>query len=359
MNQNLKETILINEHKKLNARLVNFAGFNMPVQYSSVKEECEAVRKKAGVFDVSHMGEFWVKGPDAARFVDYLVTNDFLNLPESKAMYSPLCNHEGKILDDLIAYKFSNQEALICVNASNIQKDWNWMVQFQKNFNILFENQSETTSLLALQGPQSESILENYLKTDLSTMDYYSVRRVTYEGREYILARTGYTGEDGFEIFCANNDVTSLWNALLAAGVVACGLAARDVLRLEVCYPLYGNDLSEELTPLETGLRWTVKLDKPDFIGKNALSSFVPSKKLIKYTIDKGIPRQGYEILDNEGKVVGSTTSGTHSVALGKGIGMGLISSSVSNKEPLFLNVRNQKLPILIQTKPFVIGGHK
>lgn len=356
---NLIETVLVNEHRALNARLVDFAGFLMPVQYSSAKDESEAVRKSAGMFDVSHMGEFWVTGPEATQFVDYIITNDFKNLPNSKAIYSPLCNHEGKILDDLIAYKFSETEVLVCVNASNIKKDWNWINQFKDKFNISLTNVSDETSLIALQGPKSEEILNKVLNTNLTEMAYYSIKKVQAHSSEFLIARTGYTGEDGFEIFCKNKDVTKLWKDLLASGVVPCGLASRDVLRLEVCYPLYGNDLSEDLSPLDTGLKWTVKMDKADFVGKSALTNYSPKAKLLKFSMDKGIPRQGYEIMDESGKIVGRTTSGTHSVAISKGIGMALVDADTNTKSSLFINIRNQKHPIVLQNKSFVTGGHK
>ena len=357
--ENLKSTPLLKTHEALKARIVDFAGFAMPVQYQSVKEEVEVVRKSAGVFDVSHMGEFWVNGPDAVAFVDYIMTNDFLNAPVGKAVYSPLCNHEGKILDDLIAYKLSNNRVLICVNASNVDKDWSWIKQFSSKFKIELTNASDETSLLAIQGPRSEEVLGQILSLSLTELPYYGVLSAKWDNSEIIIARTGYTGEDGFEVFCPNQSIVKLWNAMMELKVAPCGLAARDVLRLEVCYPLYGNDLSEELTPLDAGLKWTVKLDKADFVGKSALTNYQPVKKLIKFQLEKGIPRSGYLIVDGNGKQVGLTSSGTHSVSLERGIGMALINFSQSTKEPLYISVRNQNVSINIQTKPFVNGGHK
>lgn len=357
--EHLKSTPLLKTHEALKARIVDFAGFAMPVQYQSVKDEVEFVRKTSGVFDVSHMGEFWVNGPDAVAFVDYIMTNDFANAPVGKAVYSPLCNHEGKILDDLIAYKLNETRVLICVNASNIDKDWNWIKPIASKFKIELTNESDKTSLLALQGPNSEDVLGKVLGISLSELPYYGVQTATWNSSEIIIARTGYTGEDGFEIFCPNESIVKLWNALIELKVAPCGLAARDVLRLEVCYPLYGNDLSEELTPLDAGLKWTVKLDKADFVGKSALTNYQPVKKLIKFQLEKGIPRGGYFIVDGSGKQVGLTSSGTHSVTLERGIGMALIEYAQSTKEPLFITVRNQNVAINIQTKPFVNGGHK
>ncbi len=265
------KTKLYQKHVDLGAKIVDFAGWDMPISYSTLKEEILAVRNSCGVFDVSHMGEFFVEGEDACSFVDYLIPNNF-QVENGKAVYSPLLNHKGKIIDDLIAYKLSHKKVLICVNAGNLKKDWEWISKVHKesNFNCELKNSSENYSLLALQGPESEKKLINSLG-DFSKMDYYSV----LESGEFIIARTGYTGEDGFEIFGPHEEISKLWDKFIEDGVLPCGLGARDTLRVEVCYPLYGHELSEELTPLDCSLKWTMKSKVP-YIGKDAIDSYQP-----------------------------------------------------------------------------------
>lgn len=355
------KTSLHAKHLELKAKMAPFAGFDMPLQYTSVKEEVLAVREHVGVFDVSHMGEFFVTGPDAVDFVDYLTTNDFKNAPLLKAVYSPLCQENGTILDDLISYKISAQEVLICVNAANIDKDWNWISSKTKGFNINLENRSADFSLLAVQGPKSEEILKKAeILTVDDNMDYYSVLKKTVQNQTVILARTGYTGENGFEIFGPHQFIQDLWDKLLTLGVVPCGLAARDVLRLEVCYPLYGHELSEEVTPLETGLKWTVKMTKERFIGKEGLEKTKPSKQLVKLILEKGIPREGYPVLNELGETIGVVTSGTMSVMLNKGIAMALVDIEKSkNAKSLMIQVRQNQFPAIKQSKAFYQGGAK
>lgn len=351
------KTCLFEKHKELNAKIVDFAGYEMPIQYKNLKEEVLAVRNEVGLFDVSHMGEFFVRGDDAARFVDYLITNDFKNLKSGKAIYSPLCNEEGRILDDLIAYKISDEEVLICVNAANMEKDFAWISKQTNGFDIKLTNESSDYSLLALQGPKSFEILKSINEFNgLENNEYYSVQCL--KNKEYIVARTGYTGEDGFEIFSSHQNITKLWAALINQGVKPCGLGARDVLRLEVCYPLYGNELSEEYTPLDCGLKWTTKLNKESFIGKAALEKYEPKKKLIKFTLDKGIPRTGYKVISDD-KEVGVITSGSMSVVLGKGIALALVNKDFEDYDNVKIEIRNKLHDAKRVTKPFVAGGHK
>lgn len=354
-------TSLHAKHLALKAKMAPFAGFDMPLQYSSVKDEVLAVRNSVGVFDVSHMGEFFVTGPDAIAFVDYLTTNDFANAPALKAVYSPLCQEDGTILDDLISYKISEQEVLICVNAANIEKDWNWISKHTQGFNIKLENRSSEFSLLAIQGPNATDMLkkaEVLLETD--QMDYYSVLKKTVQSSEIIIARTGYTGENGFEVFGDHQFIQNLWDKLLALGTVPCGLAARDVLRLEVCYPLYGHELNDTITPLEAGLKWTVKFSKNKFIGKEALEASKPRYQLIKLTLDKGIPREGYPVLNEQAQTIGTVTSGTMSVMLNKGIALALVDLEKSKSaKNFFIQVRQNQFPATKQTKAFYEGGAK
>lgn len=353
----MRTTPLTTIHQELGAKMANFAGFNMPISYSSIKEEVKAVREDVGVFDVSHMGEFFITGKDSVKFVDYLITNDFQSVENLKAVYSPLCNNSGKIIDDLIAYKISSEQVMICVNAANIEKDWQHIEAESKKFDVKLVNKSDQFSLLALQGPKSEEILIKLgLLAPSTNFPYYSV----LEKDNTIIARTGYTGEDGFEIFCPNEDVLTLWQKMIDLKVLPCGLASRDVLRLEVCYPLYGHELNDELTPLDTGLKWTVKMDKDNFIGKEFLSNHKPSSRLVKLSLDKGIPRDGYLIEDETGQEIGLVTSGTMSTTLNRGICMARIKRDLFPKSKQFyINIRGKKLPAKYHKTSFVEGGHK
>ena len=355
-----KSTALTAEHKKLGAKLASFAGFEMPIQYNSVKEEVIAVRSKAGVFDVSHMGEFFVEGPDAVKFIDYMLTNDFTNAGDNKAVYSPLCRENGTVIDDLIAYKLESKKILICVNASNIDKDYNWFKKHISKFNCELSNHSEDYSLLALQGPDSESILRSLNILPDGDFPYYSVKRIDIDKEHLIIARTGYTGEDGFELFCSHGYIKTLWENLLAKDVAPCGLAARDVLRLEVCYPLYGHEIHDEVTPLDSALKWTVKLTKENFIGKSALAEYKPKFRLIKLAIPKGIPREGYSITNDKEEVIGKITSGTMSVTANMGIALGHIEKSkMPENKRLFIQIRKNNVEAEIYKKAFISGGHK
>ncbi len=356
----LKKTSLYEEHQNLKAKMAPFAGFEMPLQYTSVKEESAAVRKSAGVFDVSHMGEFFVRGKEAIAFVDYLVTNDFAGADIGKAVYSPLCRDNGTVIDDLIAYKLNEEEVLICVNAANIEKDWSWISAKKDSFDCDLKNESDDYSLLALQGPNSEKILKNLGIFPSNDFSYYSAKRIESSRGNFILARTGYTGEDGFEVFGGHAAIKELWPELLKNEVIPCGLAARDVLRLEVAYPLYGHELNDEITPLDSGLKWTVKLDKAKFIGKETLENYQPKYRLAKLSLDKGIPREGYEVLNANGETIGKITSGTMSVELSKGIGIALIEKEKFPKDKVFnIKVRANIIPANFHAKAFVTGGHK
>ena len=356
----LLSTSLTEEHQDLNAKMAPFAGFNMPVSYQSTKEEVQSVRKASGVFDVSHMGEFFVTGPDAIAFVDSLLTNDFKGAPLEKAVYSPLCNHEGRVIDDLIAYKLAQENVLLCVNASNIEKDFSWIKSQLKDENCTLTDESNNYSLLALQGPDSEDILKRLELYPEQEFPYYSAKEFLHGEQKIILARTGYTGEDGFEIFGGHDFIKGLWPKLLSSGVAPCGLAARDVLRLEVAYPLYGHELSEDWTPLDAGLKWTVKADKGEFIGREALANYDKKYRLIKLSLEKGIPREGYEVTNDNGDTVGRVTSGTMSVTLGKGICLCLIENNLFPENKSFsIKVRKNTIQAQYHTKAFLSGGHK
>jgi aminomethyltransferase len=355
----LFKTHLYDEHVKLGGKIVPFAGWEMPVQYTSVKDEALAVRNSVGVFDVSHMGEFFIDGKDAEAFADYLVTNDILSAPQGKAIYSPLCRENGTVVDDLIVYKIAPGRVMICVNASNIDKDFEWMKTKKTGFDCTFTNLSNIFSLLALQGPKAYETLKSFVN-ELPDLEYYSVFETSIGSNPVILARTGYTGEDGFEIFGHHQTIKDLWANLMKAGVTPCGLAARDVLRLEVCYPLYGHELNDEVNPYDAGLGWTVKNQKTKFIGKDVLQSKPAKYKLVKLQLEKGIPREGYPILNSQNEVIGHVTSGTMSVVLNKGICLARIQIDKAPSDEVFLvDIRNKAYPAQLVKKPFVTGGHK
>lgn len=356
----LLTTSLTSHHLELNAKMAPFAGFSMPVSYQSTKDEVIAVRNHCGVFDVSHMGEFFVTGPEAISFVDSLLTNDFTNAPLEKAVYSPLCDENGHIIDDLIAYKLSEQKVLLCVNASNIDKDFSWIKSQHKEQDCELRNDSDQYSLLAIQGPESEAILTKLNIYPSSDFPYYSAKEFKHDQDTIILARTGYTGEDGFEVFGSHNFIQNLWANLIKENVKPCGLAARDVLRLEVAYPLYGHELTQEWTPLDAGLKWTVKMDKEKFIGRAALENYKKRFRLVKLSLDKGIPRENYEVLNDDGMTIGRVTSGTISVTSGQGICLALIENDKFPENKSFsIKVRKNTIQANYHTKAFVSGGHK
>jgi aminomethyltransferase len=355
------KTSLFEEHLSLNAKIVDFAGWQMPIQYKNLKQEVLAVRSNIGVFDVSHMGEFFIEGPDAIEFIDYLLPNDIKNAANLKAIYSPLCREDATIIDDLIVYKLSENRVMICVNAANIEKDFSWMQSQLKSFNCTLTNKSPEFSLLAIQGPNSFAVLSS-LDLDIKVQDieYYSIQVETINDQEIFLARTGYTGEDGFEVFGPHDFIKTLWSKLMNVGVPPCGLGARDVLRLEVAYPLYGHELDDTLTPLDAGLKWTIKMDKPNFIGKSTLDNYNPKYQTIKLIMDKGIARDGYLVENSSGKVIGKVTSGTMSVVLGKGIALARVEKALYRKDDeIFIDIRGKKYKTLLSKKAFVTGGHK
>lgn len=351
----LKKTSLHEYHITLKAKMANFANWDMPMSYQSVKEEILSVRKNCGIFDVSHMGEFFIEGVDASKFLSFLLPSE-LNIEVGKAVYAPLLNHYGKILDDLIFYKLSNEKFLLCVNASNVEKDWNWISSIAKDFNgdVSLSNMTEEYSLVAIQGPKAANLLKEAIAFDASALSYYGVEQ--YEG--YIIARTGYTGEDGFEVFGNEQLINKLWNKIIELGAMPCGLAARDTLRLEVCYPLYGQELSEDLTPYDCGLKWTIK-NKENFIGKQALENSKKRYLLLKLSLERGIPRQGYDVVNAQGQKVGIVTSGTMSPHVNKGICLARIDNIESiDKENLSIIIRGKSYLANYHKKPFVAGGH-
>jgi aminomethyltransferase len=357
----LKRTPLYERHLALGARLVEFSGWEMPVQYSGILDEHRAVRTRAGLFDVSHMGEFKVEGPESLDFLQYLVPNDVSHLAIHQALYTQLCLPNGGTIDDLIIYYLAENHYMMVVNAGNIDNDFAWVEQQAKNFDVQVFNQSDTTALLALQGPEAQTILQPLADVDLSTIRYYHFEPGVVDGNNCIISRTGYTGEDGFELYCAPVDAVKLWNDLLAAGkergLLPAGLGARDTLRLEAGYCLYGHELDEQTNPLEAGLGWTVKLNKGEFIGRDALLKVKeegPKRKLIGIEmIERGISRAGYAIYENN-LPIGALTSGAPSPTLNKNIGMGYVEAShavVGNT--VQIDIRGKRAAAQIVALPF------
>ncbi|HEV2580253.1 MAG TPA: glycine cleavage system aminomethyltransferase GcvT [Ktedonobacteraceae bacterium] len=328
----LKRTPLHAEHCALGARMVEFGGWDMPVQYSGILEEHRAVRGRAGLFDVSHMGEFRAGGPGALAFLQHLVPNDVSRLAINQALYTQLCLPDAGTIDDLIIYHLGENHYMLVVNAANIDKDFAWVTGQSAGFDVALTNISDETALVALQGPEALAILQPLTAVDLGGIVYYHCAPGKVDGIDCIISRTGYTGEDGFELYCAQGDVVALWRGLLAAGkergLLPAGLGARDTLRLEAGYCLYGHELDDTTNPLEAGLGWTIKLNKGDFIGHDALAAIKAQglkRKLVGIEmVERGVCRGGYALYDN-GRQVGALTSGAPSPTLSKNIGMGYV----------------------------------
>ena len=355
----LRKTNLYDEHKKLGAKIADFANFEMPIQYQGIISEHNAVRNNAGVFDVSHMGEFIISGKDALHYLNHLVPNDIRKIEEpGKALYTQICNERGGTVDDLIIYKL-DLEFLVVVNASNIEKDWKWFCEHKNNFNIELQNISESISLLAVQGPKAADFLADVLRLSADSLKLQKC----FEVRKYQanwIARTGYTGEDGFEVFIDNpNRAVAIWQELIKSGVIPCGLGARDTLRLEAAYPLYGHELDEETTPLEAGLGWSVSLDKQeDFISKQALLKQKQEglkKKLVCLKInDKIIARQGHKVFSKEGLEIGVVCSGSQGITVGCPIATAYVVPALSNIDnEIFINIREKMVSATVVKRPF------
>ncbi|HEY1388650.1 MAG TPA: glycine cleavage system aminomethyltransferase GcvT [Ktedonobacterales bacterium] len=359
----LKRTPLYDEHRALGARLVEFSGWEMPVQYSGILEEHRAVRERAGIFDVSHMGEFRIEGPGALDFLQGLVPNNVARLTDGQALYTQICNEQGGTLDDLTIYRFGDARYMAVVNADTTAGDWAWFTrQVAGRDDVTLTNISDETGLLALQGPRASDILSALTDTDLDAVAYYHFAEGTVAGISCLILRTGYTGEDGFELCCASSDVVALWRALLAAGasvgLLPAGLGARDTLRLEAGFCLYGHELNEQITPLEAGLGWSVKLEKGhDFIGRDALLAQkergLPRKRVGIELRSGGVPRAGYPIL-REGAAIGELTSGTVGPTVGKAIGMGYVPPEhAAPGTEIAIEIRGKAVPAVIVALPF------
>lgn len=360
----MKNTALSKIHEALGAKMVPFAGYNMPVQYEGVTLEHETVRNGVGVFDVSHMGEFLIEGPHALELIQKVSSNDASKLTIGKAQYSCLPNDTGGIVDDLIIYRIKEETYLLVVNASNIEKDWNW-IQSKNDVGATMRDLSADYSLLAIQGPKAVEAMQALTSEDLSAIKFYNFVVGDFAGIDYvIISATGYTGSGGFEIYCKNSEVEQIWNKVLEAGanygIKPIGLAARDTLRLEMGYCLYGNDIDDTTSPIEAGLGWITKFTK-DFTNSEALKSEKergPERKLVGFELDdRGIPRHGYDIVDGNGKAIGNVTSGTMAPSLGKGIGMGYVPPVFADAgSKINIQIRKKAVPATVVKLPFYKG---
>ncbi|MFY8010004.1 MAG: glycine cleavage system aminomethyltransferase GcvT [Flavobacterium sp.] len=357
----MKNTALSHIHESLGAKMVPFAGYNMPVQYEGVNAEHETVRNGVGVFDVSHMGEFLLTGENALALIQKVTSNDASVLEIGRAQYSCLPNNDGGIVDDLIVYRMKEDQYLLVVNASNIDKDWNW-ISSHNDLGVDMRNLSDDYSLLAIQGPKAVEAMQSLTNVDLAAIKYYHFEVGPFAGIDnVIISATGYTGSGGFEIYCKNSEVEQVWNKVFEAGaafgIKPIGLAARDTLRLEMGFCLYGNDINDSTSPIEAGLGWITKFTK-DFTNSENLKKQKEAgvtRKLIGFElIERGIPRHDYEIVDANGNNIGIVTSGTMAPSLGKGIGMGYVATEFSGVDSeIYIQIRNNKVKAKVVKMPF------
>ena len=361
----LKKTPFHAIHQRIGGKLVEFAGFEMPVQYKGIKTEHAAVREAVGVFDVSHMGEFFVSGPYALDLVQKVTVNDASKLVPGKAQYSCMCYEDGGIVDDLIVYKLADEHYMLVVNGANVDKDFEW-ISSQNSMNAELVNRSDDYALLAVQGPKSANALQKLTDVDLSGIPFYGFTTGTFAGADMIISATGYTGEKGFELYFDVNttDAEAIWNAIFEAGdtfgMEPCGLGARDTLRLEMGYALYGNDITAQTNPLEARLGWITKFDKGEFVGKNSLLKVKEegkTRQMIGFIVEdqRSIPRNGYDILNDNGDKIGVVTSGTMSITLGKGIGMGyVVLPYAADGTTIQIAIRKKTAAATVTKPPFI-----
>ncbi len=354
----MKKTSLYQSHLAIGAKMVHFAGFEMPMQYTGVVHEHLAVRHKVGIFDVSHMGEILVSGPNAIDLIQYVFSNDAQHLDVGQAQYGYMPNAKGGIIDDLLVYRIDSQSYLLVVNAANIEKDWNWLLTHNKVFGASLQNQSDQWSLIALQGPQATSVLAKLTNTDIGSIPFYRFVYGKVAGIDQVLiSATGYTGSGGYELYVPNEGAEKIWNSLILNGAEPCGLAARNTLRIEMGYCLYGNDIDDTTSPISAGLSWCTALSK-DFVSKDQIEKQKVdgvSKKRVGFIVnERGIPRQTYGLVDESENDIGIVTSGTQSPCLEKGIGIGYVDREkaiVGNI--IYVSIRNKQVPATITSLPF------
>jgi aminomethyltransferase len=358
-----KRTCLYERHTQLGALIQPFGGYDMPIQYTSIIEEHNAVRRHCGVFDVSHMGEVFVRGKDAERYVNHIFTNDVTNAPIHQIFYGMMLYPDGGTVDDLLVYKMGSQEFFIVINAANIDKDVDWMLKNKEGFDVEIDHASERYGQLAVQGPESEKVVTEVLGLDCKDLKFYTVKTINVGNEDVIISRTGYTGEDGFEIYGSHTFIVEQWDKLMASGqCVPCGLGCRDTLRFEVGLPLYGDELSDTITPVMAGLSMFCKLDKPDFIGKEAIAKQKeegPAKRLRGIEMeDRAVPRHGYKVL-KDGREVGEVTTGYRLISVEKSCAVALVDADLKLGDKVEVQIRKKTFPGTIVKKRFYDKHYK
>ena len=358
-----KRTCLYDKHVALGALISPFGGFDMPIQYTNIVDEHNAVRQACGIFDVSHMGEVLITGAESEKFVNYIFTNDIAGAPDGKIFYGMMCHPTGGVVDDLLVYKMGAERFFLVINASNIDKDVAWIMEHAKEFDVVVEHQSEKYGEVAVQGPKTEEIVERILGLQCSDLTFYTCKEVEVNGETIIISRTGYTGEDGFEIYASHAFTNEVWDKLVGSGEVKpCGLGCRDTLRFEVGLPLYGDELTDEITPLEAGLGMFAKLDK-DFIGRDALAAQKTEglkRKIVGIELkDKAIPRHGYPV-EVDGKVIGEVTTGYNSISTGKSVCMAMVDIEYAKLDTeVEVRIRKKVFPGIVTKKRFYDKNYK
>ncbi len=363
MEENLIKTCLHDRHVKLGALMSPFGGFDMPIQYKGITEEHNAVRHAVGMFDVSHMGEVRVKGPDAYRFVSHIFVNDVTGAPDGQIFYGMMCYENGGTVDDLLVYKVHDDEYFLVINAANIDKDVKWIMDNAHGFEVVITNESPKYGELAVQGPKAEETLERVMGLDLKQIAFYTFKTFEIDGEEVIISRTGYTGEDGFEIYGSHEFTVRLWDRLLEAGVQPCGLGCRDTLRFEVGLPLYGDELADDITPIEASLSMFVKLDKPEFIGKEALAAQKAAgvkRRIVGIELEgNAVPRHGYPV-EVGGVKVGEVTTGYKSISTGKSVAMAMVDKPYDKLgTEVEVRIRKKTFPGKVVKKRFYDKNYK
>lgn len=366
MEENFKKTCLYDSHVALGAKMSPFAGFMMPIQYSSITEEHNAVRHAVGMFDVSHMGEIFVSGPDAEKFVNHIFTNEIRGFEPGKVLYGMMLHPDGGVVDDLLVYReFEPDHFLLVVNAANIDKDYEWILAQTEGYDVKVVNDSDNWGQIAVQGPGAEKVVTEVLGlAEAAELTFYTYYEAQWNGHRMVVSRTGYTGEDGFELYTTCEDIKEIWKKLLDNGVVPCGLGCRDTLRFEAGLPLYGDELSDTITPIEAGLGMFCKLDKEEFIGKDVVAKQKAEgteRKLVGIELeDKAIPRATYPVETEDGTQVGVVTTGYHSISLEKSICFAMVQTAYSKLDtPLWIRIRKKVFPGKVVKKRFYQTNYK
>lgn len=361
----IKETCLHDRHLALGAQMTPFGGFDMPIQYEGIVEEHNAVRNACGVFDVSHMGEVLISGPDAQRYVNHIFSNDINAITPGKILYGMMLNANGGTVDDLLVYKRADDDYFLVINAANIDKDVAWIMSNAEGYDVTIEHLSDSLGELAVQGPEAEAVMEEVLGIQCKELEFYTFKESLLDGKHVLVSRTGYTGEDGFEIYADHDTIRSLWDALMESGrVKPCGLGCRDTLRFEVGLPLYGDELADDISPVEAGLTMFVKLDKEEFIGKEAImkqkAEGAPRKSVGLELFDRAIPRHGYEVLNDADEVVGYVTTGYRGISVDKSIAVALVKTQYAVKDSeLKVRIRRKTFPARVTARKFYKKSYK